>query len=376
MLTPEEWEVIEKKGASLFDELEIRIIEEIASRIANVGYANTVVMNDVEIAKEMGLAYEEIVVLVAQSVGKSASEIDKIFQTAGLLTLENDNKIYKRAGLTPIELEKSKLVNATIEKRAKDTVETVGKLLQTTAKAVRMEIWNNLNTISTEVNLGVKSYSEAIIETIQGNNGAYVIYPSGVRRSIESAVRTNILTSVQQTCGELQLEMAEEMGCDLMELTAHGGARPEHAEWQGKIVSISGRPEYLSLDDIGYGTVTGFKGANCRHDWMPYFKGLPKTYNQKMLNQLANEKVTYNDIDLTVYQASQVQRKMERNIRTNKKNIAIAQGILKGTDDEETIKSAKELMQKQKQKLKENNSLLNDFIEQTKSKKDYSRLRI
>ena len=30
-------------------------------------------------------------------------------------------------------------------------------------------------------------------------------------------------------------------GCDLVEVTAHAGARPSHAEWQGKIVSLSGQ---------------------------------------------------------------------------------------------------------------------------------------
>ena len=85
--------------------------------------------------------------------------------------------------------------------------------------------------------------------------------------SIESAVRMNIITGVTQTCGKLQELRADEVGWDLMELTAHSGARPSHMSWQGKIVSRSGQKGYLSLDDIGYGTVTGFKGVNCRHDW-------------------------------------------------------------------------------------------------------------
>ena len=91
----------------------------------------------------------------------------------------------------------------------------------------------------------------------------------------------NIITGVNQTCGKLQELRADEVGWDLMELTAHSGARPSHMSWQGKIVSRSGKKGYLSLDDIGYGTATGFKGVNCRHDWYPYYKGSTRTYTQR-----------------------------------------------------------------------------------------------
>ena len=86
-------------------------------------------------------------------------------------------------------------------------------------------------------------------------------------------------------CGKMQLARAKELEWDLMELTAHSGARPEHATWQGKIVSLSGKTGYLSLDDIGYGEVTGFKGVNCRHDWRPYYRGSSRTYTDKELNK-------------------------------------------------------------------------------------------
>ncbi|MBC8535038.1 phage minor capsid protein [Yeguia hominis] len=59
------------------------------------------------------------------------------------------------------------------------------------------------------------------------------------------------------------------MGCDWIEISAHGS----HPQWQGKIVSLSGRKGYLSKRDIGYGTGPGFKGWNCRHDWYPFFCG-------------------------------------------------------------------------------------------------------
>ena len=53
MLTPEQWNQISGEASTIYSELELQIIEEIARRIVNVGYANTVVQNDRKIAQDM-----------------------------------------------------------------------------------------------------------------------------------------------------------------------------------------------------------------------------------------------------------------------------------------------------------------------------------
>lgn len=53
MLTPEDFNKIEKQAITLYQNLELEIIQEIAERIANVGYINTVSHNDIIIAQEI-----------------------------------------------------------------------------------------------------------------------------------------------------------------------------------------------------------------------------------------------------------------------------------------------------------------------------------
>ena len=166
------------------------------------------------------------------------------------------------------------------------------------------------------------------------------------------------------------------MNWDLMELTAHSGARPEHAEWQGKIVSRSGQKGYLSLDDIGYGTATGFKGINCYHDWHPYYKGSTRTYTNKQLNTWKNEKVTYNGQEISMYDATQKQRKFERQIRQDKKDLKAQQAILTSNNKDINTEQVQVEIRNIKTKQKEHNIQLNDFLEQTGLNKDNSRLVI
>lgn len=375
MLTEKDFRLIEKEAVKLYGDLELEIIEEIAERIANVGYANTVVYNNVVILQEMGVLYQDIISMVAKYNERTASEILKIFEDAGIKSLKRDDTIYKLAGLNPKGLSNS--MQQLLVSMARHTHYHLSNLTQTTAGTSQMRFIEAMNKSYMEVSTGVKSYSQSIVDTIReiSKDGAYVQYPSGQRRSIEVATRMNILTGVNQTSGQLQLMRAEEMNWDLMELSAHEGARPEHAEWQGKIVSRSGQKGYLSLDDIGYGTVTGFQGVNCRHTWFPYYKGSTKTYTNNELRELNNKKVNYNGQEMSEYEATQVQRSMERKIRQNKKDIAGLQGLLTGNSDidvEETQRQLREI----RNNMKNNNLILNNFLKQTGFRKDNTRLVI
>jgi hypothetical protein len=379
MITPEQWKEIEKQANKLYTNLELEIIQEIAERIANVGYANTVVLNDILIAEEMGLMYQDIIRLVAKYNETSVSQIKDIFETAGVKSLEYDDKIYKLAGLNPSSLKQSTSMWQLLGATALKTHNNLSNLVMTTANTSQTQFYDAMNKAYMEVSTGVKSYSQSIIDTIKdiSNQGTYITYPSGRNMSIESAVRMNIVTSVNQTCGKLQEMRAEEMGWDLMELTAHAGARPEHAEWQGKIVSRSGQKGYLSLNDIGYGEVTGFKGVNCRHDWSPYLKGLSLTYTNKELEKMKDAKVTYNGKQISQYDAEQMQRKMERRIRQDKKDIAGLQGILtSGNKDDKLLEDTRIQLANAQTKLKQDNSILNNFTKQTGLRKDNNRLVI
>ena len=375
MLTEQDFIRIEKQAIQIYQNLELEIIEEIATRVANFGYANTVVLNDIKIAQEMGFLYQDIVRLVAEYNNTSYEKVAEIFNQAGAQTLKFDDKIYTEAGLNPLPINQSpsmvQILNSTIEK----TAGNLQNLVMTTAINSQTAFYNAMNTAYMEVSTGAKSYSQSILDSIKklADTGGYITYPSGRQMSIESAVRMNIITGVNQTCGKLQELRADELGWDLMELTAHGGARPSHAEWQGKIVSRTGQKGYLSLDDIGYGTATGFKGINCRHDWHPYHKGSTRSYTQEQLNSWKNEKVTYNGKKISKYDATQIQRRMERQIRADKKELVSYQALLNSNNKDLDIDIIQNKFNITSNKLKQKERLLNDFLAETEMNRDKNR---
>lgn len=94
-----------------------------------------------------------------------------------------------------------------------------------------------------------------------------------------------------------------------------------------------------------------------------------------MLNEYKNQKVTYNGKEVSLYEANQLQRRMERQIRADKKNIAGFNGILtSNTKDSKLLEDTKNKLLNKQALLKEHNSVLNDFIKQTGNRKDNTRL--
>ena len=377
MLTPEQWENVGRQAVNIYTKLELDIIKAIADRISGFTFAKSVVLNNIKIAREMGLLYQDIIMLVAKYNNMSAYDVQLLFEEAGVKSLKFDDKIYKQAGLEPLPIRQNKTMWTLLEATALKTNGDLNNLVLTTANTAQTHFYDAMNKAYMEVTTGVKSYSQAITDSIKevSKQGITVQYKNRELK-VESAVRMNIMTSINQTCGVLQKMRAEEMGWDLMEITAHSGARPEHAEWQGKIVSLSGKKGYLSLKDIGYGEVTGFKGVNCRHDWYPYYEGSSMTYSKAELDKFKNETVTYNGEKIPKYEATQIQRKIERQIRADKRIVNALEREITSENKSLDINQVRQDLEVAKTKYKLHNSILNDFLDQTNLNKDYTRLRI
>ncbi|MDE5834709.1 MAG: phage minor capsid protein, partial [Ruminococcus sp.] len=272
MLSPEYYEVCADDIVRLYQQLEDDIISEIVSRIMKSGKVTQTARHQIEQLQESGRLYDDILNIIAGRINLTSQQVKTLFEDAGVETVRFDNIIYRENGLTPVDIRQSPAMRRTLEAGCRKTLGNMKNLTLTTANTSQTAYINACNQAYMQITSGAFSYQEAIRQAVQrtAQTGAIVMYPSGHKERIDVAVRRAVLTGVGQTCREIGLMNAEECGCDLMEISAHSGARPAHAQWQGKIVSLSGRKGYLSKSDIGYGTGGGFGGWNCRLDWFPF----------------------------------------------------------------------------------------------------------
>lgn len=333
MLTPFYLSNAPDRIVGLFSELEEFIIHDISRRIAKTGRLTNTAAWQADVVRELGTGIDAIQKEVARTLERSQKDIEKLLNDSTLESLGYDDRIYRKAGLNPTPLKQASYIRAYVSAISKQTQEelinftrSMGFKTATGFSPLSKYYQHTLDFTHIKIMSGAVDYIAAIrqaVKEIADSGIQFVNYESGWVNHADVAVRRAVLTGVQKTAGELAVLRADEMGITTMEITAHAGARPSHAQWQGKIVDRSGRDSrFLTLSDIGYGEVTGFKGANCRHDWAPFVPGVSSpTYTTAQLSSIDPPPFEYNGKTYTYYDATQRQRRMESAMRKTKREI-------------------------------------------------------
>lgn len=225
--------------------------------------------------------------------------------------------------------------------------------------ATRFEmIQGTLNTATGEVVAGVSTLNEAVRDAVRkmaDNEIAGFIDHADRHWTPEAYVTMDIRTTLANTGRAAIFEQMDNYGDDLYMVSYHDGARPLCYPWQGKVISRSGRTgETTDIDgnpiriyaqsETSYGEAAGLFGINCGHFPMPFIPGFSKPVEVQQTEAQAEKE----------YQESQQQRALERNYRYAKRDLMIA----KARGDQEEIT-------KQKIRVKNARTELNDFCEET-----------
>ena len=370
MLTPEQLAQIADKATirKLYDQLQEDIIADMARRLSKMDFGSYTTMWELQKLEAINAERDYIVQRLAETTGKSKSEIIAILNTGCSTALGSDDKVYRLAGYNPLPLAKSPALQALIWAGYKKTLGTFQNLTRTTANTATRQFEDALDRAYMQVTSGGMSYQQAVkgaVLDLAKNGLAAVQHSTGHVDYMDAAVRRAVLTGVNQTAIKIQDARADEFGCDLVEVSAHYGARPTHAEWQGRIYSRSGKSRKYKdfVETTGYGSGDGLGGWNCRHSFGPFFEGISKpTYTEKDLREINSKMVEYNGQQMSLYDASQKQRANEREIRALKREQA---GLEGAGQDASGVKA----------KIRDAQAKQRDFCSQTGLRRDYFRER-
>lgn len=333
MLTPDYLDTLPDAAAELWQQVEDAILRDIARRIGALDELEPLTPTTQWQAwryEQVQACHQDVLSLLAKYSGKSREVIRQTLLDAALTTLASDDAVYRAAGLEPPPVERSEALNNLLNAGYRQTLGTWRNLTATTAHTVTGEFEHALDRAWLQVSSGTFSYDVAIRRAVDGlaahMNG--ITYPSGHKDTLEVAVRRAVLTGTNQTCAKLQMARAEEIGCEYVEVSAHAGARPEHAAWQGKVYHVGGAIELdgVRYEDFetatGYGTGEGLCGWNCRHSFYPFFPGVSRRlYDEAALGRLAAKTVEYGGKLYTEYEITQMQRALERRVRKAKRQF-------------------------------------------------------
>ncbi|MEG0179354.1 MAG: phage minor capsid protein, partial [Oscillospiraceae bacterium] len=228
MLTPEYLEHCADDIIELTNKLEETIMRDIARRLVKNGGVTASAKWQIDTVKESGLLYEDIISQVSAFANTTEPYTKALFEDAGVTSVDFDNTIYKAAGLEPISLRKSPAAMQVLLAGLKKTNNLISNLTKTTANGAQRLYIEVAALAEMQIESGAFDYASAIKNAIRNaaKDGAFVVYPSGHRDRIDVAIRRAVLTGVGQTAAEISLSSANDMGCDLVETSAHAGARP------------------------------------------------------------------------------------------------------------------------------------------------------
>ena len=353
MLPPSYLDQMPDAFVQLWQQVEDAILQDVARRIGKMDAVTPTANWQLWRYQQTEALRNDVVKLLAKYTGKSEAAIRKLLLQTATEALEREDAIYYHYDMEPPPFEESAALNNLLDAGARQTCGTWQNLTATTANTVTGAFERTLDAAWLKVSTGAFDYKTAVKQAVDSlaDDMPMVTYPSGHTDSIEVAARRAVLTGVNQTTGKLQVARMDEMGCEFVETTAHGGARPSHAEWQGRrfhrggAVDCKGRhyPDFEAA--TGYGTGAGLCGWNCRHTFFAVFPELgdPPQWTQEQLRELNARDIEWNGKKYTAYEISQMQRARERNVRRWKKRyLAEDAAGLDTTDSAVRLKAARQ----------------------------------
>lgn len=183
-----------------------------------------------------------------------------------------------------------------------------------------------LNRALVKLTSGAFSWRQCVKDACRelGKSGLRTVdYDSGAARSLDTAAFNALRTASARLSAEITMHNVETTETELVEVSSHWGAREgeghaNHAGWQGKIYAVHGATDkYPNLEEAtGYPSdPLGLCGYNCRHTFYPYWEGISEPADFPA----EPAPVEVNGREYTYYQATQEQRRREREIRAMKR---------------------------------------------------------
>ena len=353
MLPPSYLDQMPDAFVQLWQQVEDAILQDVARRIGKMDKVTPTANWQLWRYQQTEALRNDVVKLLAKYTGKSETAIRKLLLQAATEAMEREDAIYYHYDMEPPPFEENAALNNLLDAGARQTCGTWQNLTATTANTVTGAFERTLDAAWLKVSTGAFDYKPAVKQAVDSlaDDMPMVTYPSGHKDSIEVAARRAVLTGVNQTCGKLQEARMDEMGCEFVETSAHGGARPSHAEWQGRRFHRGGAVDYKGRHypdfeaTTGYGTGAGLCGWNCRHTFFAVFPELgdPPQWTQEQLQELNARNIEWNGKKYTAYEISQMQRARERNVRRWKKRyLAEDAAGLDPTDSAVRLKAARQ----------------------------------
>jgi hypothetical protein len=266
----------------------------------------------------------KVQLLIDTASAKGDKILRQTFASAIEKSMANDERYYKKLsdlGVLKNYSSRSRAIPAV----ANEMFKAQSAQMNLINAGIQLDSYNRLNSAFAGLRNGALTREQAVSRAVSefADDGIRVAtFASGRKMELAAYIRMVTTTSVSNAVRETTFARMAEVGIDLMEVSAHSGARPLCEPYQGQVYSVSGKStEYPTLSGTSYGQPAGLFGINCRHTFWAYSPDYPRPLADRP-DKAENDRV---------YKESQAQRYNERQIRAWKRK-AMAFDQVKGAE--------------------------------------------
>lgn len=333
-ITPEYLDAAPEPIAIAMRELEKDILREMCSRFKLTGELNEAAMNNIRALRAQGLDMETIEKMIAKHSKETLPQVQEALDRVVEYNQKYYNELASKASIAEPLFWMTAADIAQIQSQTLDgyrnITRSLGFALQTNGKVTFQSIAKAyqaaLDKAEVKMQSGAFTLQQSLEDAVRelADSGIYTIdYATGHRDRADVAARRAIFTGLNQLTSKYTETAAETLETDLYEITAHRGARDKdtgwknHKAWQGKVYSTKDGSKYPNIYKVcGLGAVDGLEGANCRHHRHAFLEGVSeRVYTDDELANIDPPPVEFEGRTYSAYEATQMQRKIERTVR-------------------------------------------------------------
>ena len=349
MLTPEQIEGFRLAAGRLIDPVNTYLLKDIARRIQEAGKLTSTAPYEAWQVEWLGKGRKELERELSQLLGVTRREARKLLRSAARYGYDTTLSRYP-GHLVPFD------TNQAIQQIVSAAVTLAGDELKniTQTKAILMvDPYGRYQALPKaycactdyafqQVFTGAADYNTAIRQACAGiaKHGVSIAYASGVHTSLEAAVRRNIMGGLGLMTEQISRQNHDDLGCNGWEISAHANSAPDHEPIQGRQYSDK------AYDTLNNGLVRRIGTLNCGHVASPIILGVNSPqYSAEELEKFRQDNeagVTFDGKHYTGYEATQMQRRLERAIRAQRRRVLLA-----GPEDIEPHKSRLAVLQQE-----------------------------
>lgn len=356
MLNDEIIEVLSERLVNRLERANNYILKVIGENIKKIGNIKPKQLYQLQQILKFGGDYNKIAQKLADVTKLNVKDIYEIFEEVAKKEQDFAKKFYDYRNIGYIPYEQNVALQRQVRAIASLTANTylnISGTLGYALKTPRGVMFTQLSKVYQEtIDTGVMSIAQGketfleemtnIIKQLGSSGLKTVDYASGRSVRLDSAVRMNLKDGLRTLHTEMQMQFGEEFGADGIEITVHSYPAPDHELVQGRqfsTIRMNGelseweklqdgqkakdyKDKEYTLDHDNNGSYRPISKLNCYHTVFDIILGISKPqyddeYLQKVIDD--NEKgFDFENKHYTMYQGTQLQRKIELEIRKTK----------------------------------------------------------